>query len=300
MGQKPAIELAREVDELGALLQQTNPLTSYLGKAEALLDASHPWQDAVRTARADLMAKIASPKQRSESDFKRLLAQTLGDLKTKYQDAYLAAHERARLGANDDKRKASLAKDSRLAQLQKIAGVDMMPTPQLRDFENKTVCAEDLFPARASRLGKRSALPALRLPAGGGARGRARPRRRLLLTWTRLLDALVRGWTETLRSNLEDPTVSGNIDLVSDAAGKRRASGLSQEQAASRSREPGLREGASGSAERSAEGGDSADAELQAALSEGGLPCTVGDLRERFDRYVANLTKGKDVARSDW
>jgi len=31
------------------------PLTSYLGKAEALLDAGHPWQDTVRTARADFV-----------------------------------------------------------------------------------------------------------------------------------------------------------------------------------------------------------------------------------------------------
>ena len=39
------------------------------------------------------------------------------------------------------------------------------------------------------------------------------------------------------------------------------------------------------------------NAALQAALSEGGLPCTVSDLRERFDRYVANLTKGKDASK---
>ena len=38
-------------------------------------------------------------------------------------------------------------------------------------------------------------------------------------------------------------------------------------------------------------------ADLQAALSEGGLPCTISDLSERFDRYVANLTKGKDVSK---
>ena len=49
LGQKPAIDLSREVDELGTVLQQTNPLTSYLGKAEALLDARHSWQDVVRT-----------------------------------------------------------------------------------------------------------------------------------------------------------------------------------------------------------------------------------------------------------
>ena len=37
--------------------------------------------------------------------------------------------------------------------------------------------------------------------------------------------------------------------------------------------------------------------DLQAALSEGGLPCTISDLKERFDRYVANLTKGKDASK---
>ena len=64
------------------------------------------------------MAKIASPNQRSDANFKRLITHTLSDLKTKYQDAYLAAHDRARLGPNDDKRKASLTKDFRYAELQ--------------------------------------------------------------------------------------------------------------------------------------------------------------------------------------
>jgi hypothetical protein len=36
---------------------------------------------------------------------------------------------------------------------------------------------------------------------------------------------------------------------------------------------------------------------LLRSFSEGGLPCTVGDLRERFDRYVANLIKGKDASK---
>ena len=197
LGQKPATELGREVDELGVLLQQTSPLTSYLGKAEALLDANHPWQDTVRTARADLTAKIASPKQRSESDFKRLLTQTLGDLKSKYQDAYLAAHERARLGANDDKRKASLAKDSRLAQLQKIAGVDMMPTQQLRDFENRLFALKTCFQLSRPDLDSDPLCPHCGFrpaeePAGGATS------KKILTDLDEVLDGLVRGWTDTL------------------------------------------------------------------------------------------------------
>jgi hypothetical protein len=38
-------------------------------------------------------------------------------------------------------------------------------------------------------------------------------------------------------------------------------------------------------------------AALQNALSEGGIPCTVIDLRERFERYLAALTKGKEISK---
>jgi hypothetical protein len=31
--------------------------------------------------------------------------------------------------------------------------------------------------------------------------------------------------------------------------------------------------------------------------ARGGLPCTVSDLRDRFDRYVSQLTKGKDASK---
>jgi hypothetical protein len=295
LGQKAALDLSREIDQLAGLLQQTNPLTSYLGKAEALLDARHPWQDAVRTARGDLVARIASPKQRSDVEFKPLLTHMLGDLKIKYQDAYLAAHERSRLGANDDKRKANLAKDARLAQLQKIAGVEMMPTQQLRDFENKLFALKTCF-----QLG-RPDLESDPLCPHCGFRPAEEPTssvaaKKTLTDLDENLDGIVRGWTETLRTNLEDPTVSGNIELVSDAAGKRELQHFLKKKQLPDPVGPAfvraLQEVFSGLQKVVL-----ASADLQRALSEGGLPCTVGDLRERFDRYVANLTKGKDASK---
>ena len=36
------------------------------------------------------------------------------------------------------------------------------------------------------------------------------------------------------------------------------------------------------------------DAGLRAALTAGGIPCTIEELKSRFDAYVAELTKGKD------
>jgi hypothetical protein len=295
LGQKPALDLSREIDELAGLLSQANPQTSYLGKAEALLDASHPWQDTVRTARAELVARLGNPKQRSEADFKRQLAQTLGGLKAKYQDAYLAAHERARLGANDDKRKANLAKDPRLAQIQKIAGVEMMPTQQLRDFENKLFALKTCF-----QLG-RPDLESDPLCPHCGFRPAEEPpsattAKLALANLDEVLDGIVRGWTETLRTNLEDPTVSGNIDLISDAAGKSEILTFLKIKQLPDPVSPAfvraLQEVLSG-LQKVTLGG----AGLRAALSDGGLPCTVSDLRDRFDRYVATLTKGKDAAK---
>jgi hypothetical protein len=295
LGQKPAIDLACEVDDLAGLLQQTTLLTSYLGKAEALLDVNHPWQDSVRSARAELMAKIASPKQRSEADFKRRLAQTLGDLKATYQDAYLAAHERTRLGANDDKRKVNLAKDARLAQLQKIAGVEMMPTQQLRDFENTLFALKICFQLGRPDLDSDPLCPHCGFRPAEEPAGSITAKQ-MVADLDEALDGIVRGWTDTLRTNLEDPTVAGNIELISDATGKRALRAFLNKRQLPEPVSPAfvraLQEVLSGLQKVVL-----ASEELHIALSDGGLPCTVSDLRERFERHVTTLTKGKDASK---
>ena len=230
-----------------------------------------------------------------EADFKRLLTQILGELKTNYQDAYLAAHERARLGANDDKRKANLAKDPRLAQIQKIANVEMMPTPQLRDFENRLFALKTCFQLGRPDLDSDPLCPHCGFrpaeePAGGANA------KKTLADLDETLDAIVRGWTDTLRANLEDPTVSGNIELVTDPAGKRALQQFLKNKQLPDPVSPAfvkaLQEVLSGLQKVTL-----SSAALQDALSDGGLPCTVSDLNDRFDRYVANLTKGKDASK---
>jgi Family of unknown function (DUF6079) len=52
------------------------------------------------------------------------------------------------------------------------------------------------------------------------------PAKKALADLDETLDAIVRGWTDTLRTNLEDPTVSGNIKLVSNSVGRRELQGF--------------------------------------------------------------------------
>ena len=294
-GQKSALDLTREVEDLLQLVQQVAPLTSYLGKAEALLDAAHTWQEDVRTGRTALLTKIGSPKHRADASFQRLLGQTLAELKSKYQDAYLSAHERARLGANDDKKKAALTKDPRLAQLQKLAGIEMMPTQQLREFENRLFALKTCFHLGKPELEADPMCPhcsfrpaeELGAPQSSG---------KILRELDEALDGLVQAWTQTLLTNLDDPTVAGNVDLVTDAKGKRELRDFIKSKSLPEPVSPAfvkaLQEVLSGLQKVVV----TAD-ELCAALADGGLPCTVADLRERFERHLVKLTKGRDATK---
>ena len=63
--------------------------------------------------------------------------QTLGQLKKAYVTAYIASHSKARLGVSEEKSKNALRKDSRLVALRALAGITLMPTSQLTNFEEK-------------------------------------------------------------------------------------------------------------------------------------------------------------------
>ena len=95
--------------------------------------------------------------------------------------------------------------------------------------------------------------------------------------------------------------MSGNIELVSDAAGQLDDDGgeLKGFMKSKQLPDPvspafvkALQEVLSG-LEKVALSGTG----LKVALSEGGLPCTVDELHERFDRYLNNLKRGKDASK---
>lgn len=293
--QRPALALVREVEELGELVQQVGPTTSYLGKAEAVLQAGHPWVDQMRERRSELMTKITSPKHRADSGFQRALGQALAELKTAYQDAYLQRHAQARLGASDDQRKARLGQDPRLKQLQLLSTVEMMPTQQLRDFQNTLFGMKTCFSLTKQDLDADPICPhctfrPIEEPFTG-----TKPGDRIGQLDTEL-DEMVQSWTNTLLANLQDPTVSGNIELLGAGAGRDAVDAFLESKVLPEPVSPvfvkALQEILSG-----LEKVVLTEARLRSALTDGGVPCTVGELKERFEAIVADLTKGKDTTR---
>ena len=294
-GQKAGLDAVRNVDELVELIQQVSATTSYLTTAEAVLPADSPWLEEVKTARGDLLTKLSSPKQRSDPSFQRQLGQVLADLKGKYRDAYIALHQKVRLTANEDKKKGNIVKDSRLAQLQKLSGIEMMPAQQLKDLQDSLFALKTCFAVTKPELDAAPICPHCNFrPAEESAKG---PKAGDVLTKVdERLDELLKEWTQTLLNNLADPTVAEGVDLIDNAAAKKSVKDFIKTEElpepVSNNFLKALQEVLSGLQKVSI----SKDA-VHAALVKGGVPCTVKDLEERFDGFVRDLTKGKDAGK---
>jgi hypothetical protein len=295
VAQKPGLDLVKEVDELVALITQVGPQTAYLSTAEAVLPASHLWLAEVKAAKAELLTQVTSPSHRAESSFQRKLAQTLSHLKTAYQDAYLEMHTRAHLGAKDDAKKAALTNDPRLQQLQKLDGVEIMPHDQLKSFQDMLFGLKTGFALSRQDIDADPVCPHTNYRPVESPPG-SRSASEVLSGLDENLDSLVTDWTQTLLSNLEDPTVSGNIELISDPSGKGELEVFMESRVLPEPISPAfiqaLQEALTGLEKVAV-----TQAGLSQALTQGGIPCTVEELRSRFDNYVATLTKGKNASK---
>ncbi|MDY0063099.1 MAG: DUF6079 family protein [Myxococcota bacterium] len=293
--QKPGLALAREVEELCELVQQVGLQTAYLATAEAVLPADHPWVTTVKQARSELLTKLADPQQRADHGFQRQLGQTLAQLKTSYQDAYLELHKHAHLGAKEDERKAKLTRDPRLAQLQKLDGVEMMPHHLLKAFQDRLFGLKTCYALSRQDLAASPTCPHSPFRPADQPPG-AQSAAEVLGVLDEQLDVLVGDWTQTLLTNLDDPLVGANIELISDPEGKQGILTFLKTRQLPDPVSPvfvkALQEALTG-LEKVAVSGE----KLRIALARGGIPCTVEELKGRFDKYVTDLTRGKSLAK---
>jgi hypothetical protein len=293
-----------EIKSLEELVVDLGSTASYLSTAEAILPTGHEWIDKMKTARDEVLAQISDPAKRSAAAFRQQTQRRLGDLKKAYLLAYLSMHAKARLGVNEDKRKAQLMGDERLTGLQKLSTIDLMPRQHLSDFQNRLAGLKSCFALTEQELEASPVCPHCGFRPAAEVRTEVKGLRdesdsvlinaaAVLEQLDEQLDRMIREWTQTLLTNLEDPTTKERIKKV--LSPEQRA--IVQAFLKSR-RLPeeidhaflnAIKEALTDLALVSVK-----IADLRDALLAGGSPATPADMKKRFDEYLDGLTKGKE------
>ena len=293
LAHEKAVKSLDELDTLHEFIMNFSPTVSWLSTAEAVLPPEHEWVDRMKTIRQDvldILKQINVTKLRSQS---KSIGDKLQGLKKDYITIYISLHTKARLGVNDDKRKAGLLNDQRLQTLLKLAGIDLMPRQQLNDYQNRLAGLKSCFALTNQDLEKSPICPhcgfrpSMEHCISAGSQ--------VIDQMDAQLDTMVKAWTSTILSNLEDPITQANMDLLKIDDRDRLEDFM-------KSRELpmpldsnfvyALKEVLSGLVKVTVKA-----RELQQALQAADGPATPAEMKKRFEAYLDQLTKGKDQAK---
>jgi len=282
-----------EIEFLQELVSDLGPVASYLSTAEAVLPTDHEWVERMKATRDAVLAQVSDPAQRTSSAFRQQTLRKLTDLKKSYVQAYLAMHTRARLGVNEDKRKSALMGDERLKTLSRLSTIDLMPRQHLTDFQNRLAGLKSCFALTEQDLDASPVCPHCSFRPGTEAP--AAPAATVLEHLDTELDKLLEDWTQTLLSNLEDPTTRGNLDLLKPEPRKLVDAFLKERKLPDELGQDfihALQEVLSGLVKVAVKTED-----LRAALLKGGSPATPAEMKKRFEEYLDELTKGHELGK---
>jgi len=287
---RDGLKALSEVESLQELATDLGPTASYLSTAEAVLPSEHEWSGKMKSAREEALAQITDPNKRSETAFRQQILRKLTDLKKDYVQIYLSLHTKARLGVNDDKRKAALTTDERLEVLKRLVTIDLMPRQQLMDFQERLNELRSCFSLTEQDLGASPVCPLCNFKPGENIF--TTPAGTMLDGLDDELDILLESWTQTLLTNLEDPTTKDNLDLLKPKTKKLINRFIKEHNLPDELGQDfilALQEVLSGLVKVSVNAAD-----MRTALLAGGSPVTPAEMKKRFEEYVDKLTKGKE------
>jgi hypothetical protein len=293
VGHEKAATVLDELHALREFVMEHGQTAFWLSSAETVLPADHDWVDRMKISRQDVLDEL------KQADLTKLSAQSQGigaklsSLKKDYIVAYIGLHTKARLGVNDDKRKAGLLNDQRLQTLLKLAGIDLMPRQQLTDYQNRLAGLNSCFALTDQNLESSPVCPhcnfrpSVETDTAAGSQ--------MIDQMDTQLDAMVATWTSTILSNLEDPITQANLDLLKvDDRQPLEAFIETKELPVPLDNNivHALKEVLSGLVKVTIHA-----QELQQALQVTDGPATPAEMKKRFEGYIDQLTKGKDPAK---
>ena len=288
-----AVKALDDLDALREFIMDHSPAAFWLSTAESVLLVDHDWVDRMKTTQQDVLDALKQADLTELASQSQSIGAKLQKLKKDYIVAYIGLHTKARLGVNDDKRKAGLLNDQRLQTLLKLAGIDLMPRQQLTDYQNRLAGMKSCFALTEQNLDASPICPhcGFRPSVETGVAAGSQ----MIDQMDAQLDAMVAAWTSTILGFFEDPTTQVNMDLLK-IDDRESLEAFINSKELPRPLEGNfvhaLKEVLSGLVKVTVKAQD-----LQQVLQVTDGPATPAEMKKRFEEYIDQLTKGKDPAK---
>lgn len=281
--QQAAFSQLARVEQLKQRADDIQAHVAYLNAAAQTLPGDHSWIRQVAQLRHQAIAAVHDGRARE-------VVSKMVQLKQAYIDLYLDLHGKHRLGYKEDERKARLSRDPRLAVLNELARIELLPRPQLTYWRERLAMLQSCWKLTRDQLESHPVCPACRF----------KPAEEPTLPSTDLdtledeLQRMFDEWTAMLHRELAKPELREAIDLLAPEQRELIEKFLDR-QALSEPLDPAFIEAAR-TVLRGIEKAVLRIDELAAALG-GGAPLTVEEVKARFDALLGKLTQGKEPAR---
>ena len=279
-----------EVNCLLDLVADLSPTVGFLSTAEAVLNSECDWVSKMKLVREEILAQLSAPKVRAAVTFRQQTQRKLDDLKESYIQTYFRMHSKARLGANDDSRKQELMNDERVRMLEMLSTVELMPRQHLIDFQNRLSALKSCYMLNQHTMQDFPVCPDCDFRPG--TERPTAPVGTVLDGLDDELNELVSNWTHTLLTNLRMQPTKSNLDLLKSESKELVNSFVENgtlPEKLDQNLVDALKEVLSDLQKVPVTSSD-----LRSALLTGGSPATPTEIKNRFEGFVDELTKGRD------
>lgn len=283
----------RRISSLTGQIDAVAKDAAYLQQTEIVLRDDDPWLEQARKIRHEITGQLAEV---LDAPTMTTVRNRLSSLKKDYVAHYMSLHGKARLGMAENKTKGTLMADPRLKTLEQLVRVPILPGNELESFRNALADLKTCAGLVESELANRATCPHCSFTPKAEQLSLPAPASSVLSSLDDRLDALVEGWVDRLRAELEDPiTLAEGLQLVDEKVRDRIkafAAGDELPEPLDADLVTGIKEALSDLKKVVI-----TSANLRSALTSGGSPVTAEDIRKRFEKLLADELKGSDEAK---
>ncbi len=292
--QRSNFDTLQALQQLQTIIRELSQATAYLMAAEAVLPPEHDWVSNLKVTRDKLLSRLMDNTQRASSGFSYNIQQQLSALQKTYRRLYLDLHQQARLGAAEYEIKIRLLQDVRLKQLKQLTLIQLMPQPQLDEFEGQINQLETCFDLSEYDLFSQAFCPHCEFKFNQPLQPAAAKR---LTELKKDLAQLHREWTQTLLTELQSVADSERWQLLQTDNRARLETFLTNQllpEEISQEFLEAVQESLSGLHKVTLNLTD-----FQNAMIAGGFPITLPELQRRIENYLQKIPKMTNGQKTD-